>query len=93
MIPEGFGLGSSTVWRRFIRASTGKRRERVERRLDELDIGGIIIDGKAFKDDEVVIALGVTVEGKKVTLGFQSGTENAAVCRDFLNSLLERGLG
>lgn len=65
----------------------------MQRRLDEYNIVAIIIDGKAFRDDEMIIALGVTVEGKKVTLGFiQAGTENASVCRDFLNSLLERGL-
>ena len=65
----------------------------MQRRLDEYDIVAIIIDGKAFRDDEMIIALGVTVGGKKVTLDFiQVGTENASVCRDFLNSLLERGL-
>jgi putative transposase len=41
----------------------------------------------------MIIALGVTIEGKKVLLGFtQAATENASVCKEFLNSLLERGL-
>ena len=92
-IPEAFSLSPSTVSRRFIRASTRKLKELMERRLDELDIVAIIIDGKSFKDDEMIIALGVTAEGKKVLLGFiQAGTENASVCKDFLNGLLERGL-
>ncbi len=65
----------------------------MERRLDELDIVAIVIDGKSFKDDEMIIALGVTEEGRKVLLGFiQAGTENASVCKDFLNNLLDRGL-
>ena len=65
----------------------------MERRLDNYDIVALIIDGKTFREDEMIIALGVTVEGEKVILGFiQAGTENAVVCRDFLNSLLERGL-
>jgi transposase-like protein len=65
----------------------------MERRLHGYDIVAIIIDGKTFKDDEMMIALGVTIEGRKVTLGFiQTGTENASVCRNFLISLLERGL-
>ena len=93
MIPEVFGLSSSTVSRRFIKASARKLKELMERRLDNLDLVAIIIDGKTFKDDEMIIALGVTVEGNKVILGFiQAGTENALVVRDFINGLLERGL-
>jgi putative transposase len=92
-IPEAFSLSPSTVSRRFIRASTRKLKELMERRLDNYDIVAIVIDGKSFKDDEMIIALGLTVEGRKVLLGFiQAGTENASVCRDFLNNLLDRGL-
>ena len=41
----------------------------------------------------MIIALGVTVEGKKVILGFiEAGTENAFVCKEFLTGLLDRGL-
>jgi len=51
--------------------------------LDNYDIVALIIDGKTFREDEMIIALGVTVEGEKVVLGFiQAGTENAVVCRD-----------
>ncbi len=92
-IPEAFSLSPSTVSRRFIRASTRKLKEFMERRLDNYDIVAIVIDGKSFKDDEMIVALGVTTEGKKVILGFiQAATENASVCKDFLNGLLERGL-
>ena len=65
----------------------------MERRLDQLDIVAIFIDGKAFREDEMIVALEVTIEGSKVILGFiQAGTENGLVSRDFLNALLERGL-
>lgn len=41
----------------------------------------------------MVIALGVTLGGEKVVLGFvQTGTENATTCMTFLRSLVERGL-
>jgi len=41
----------------------------------------------------MVIALGITLSGEKVILGFlQTGTENERVCSEFLHSLLERGL-
>jgi transposase-like protein len=93
MIPLVFGLSSSSVSRRFRRASERRLKELKERRLDNFDVIAIVIDGKTFREDEMIIALGVTVEGEKVVLGFiQAGTENASVCRDFLNDLLERGL-
>jgi transposase-like protein len=91
-IPEAFSLSPSTISRRFIRASARKLKDLTERRLDHHDIVALIIDGKTFKEDEMIIALGVTIEGKKVILGFiQAGTENAVVCKEFLNDLLERG--
>lgn len=46
-----------------------------------------------FADDEMVIAVGITVEGTKVILGFvQTATENEKACSDFLRELVERGL-
>ncbi len=92
-IPEAFSLSPSTVSRRFIRASTTKLTEFMERRLEAHDIVALIIDGKRFAEDEMIIALGVTLEGTKVLLGFtQAAAENTSVCKEFLNSLLERGL-
>jgi putative transposase len=92
-IPEAFSLSPSTVSRRFIRASTTKLRELMERRLDPYNLVALIIDGKRFADDEMIIALGLTIEGEKILLGFtQAATENASVCKEFLTSLLERGL-
>ncbi len=41
----------------------------------------------------MVTALGLTVQGDKVILGFvQTGTENATTCADLLRSLVARGL-
>ena len=53
----------------------------------------MFIDGKSFAEDEMIIALGVTITGEKIPLGFiQAGTENKTVVKDFLNGLMERGL-
>ncbi len=72
-----FGLSSSTVSRRYIRASARKLRELMERRLDPYDFVTLVADGKSFGEDEVIIALGVTVRGEKPILGFvQTATEN-----------------
>lgn len=92
-IPEAFSLSSSTVSRRYIRASSKKLRELQERRLDEHDVVALIIDGKRFGEDEIIIAVGITTEGRKVVLGMvQAATENSAVCQEFLGELIERGL-
>jgi len=53
----------------------------------------LFLDGKTFADDEMVIALGVTLSGEKQILGFvQTETENERVVAQFLRSLLDRGL-
>jgi transposase-like protein len=92
-IPEVFGLSSSTVSRRFIQASSRKLKELVERDLSTYDFVVLFMDGKSFADDEMIIALGVTVTGEKVPLGFiQTATENERVVKSFLRRLMDRGL-
>ena len=92
-VPEAFGLAPSTVSRRYIRASARQLQALQERRLDGFDIVAVWLDGKTFAEDEIVIALGVTVQGQKVILGFvQTATENTRVIAAFLRELLERGL-
>ena len=67
--------------------------ELAERNLSAYDIVALFLDGKTFGDDAMVIALGVTMKGEKVVLGFvQTATENERVCSQFLRSLVERGL-
>ena len=91
--PEAFGLSGSTVSKRYIRASAKELKKLCERRLEGYDFVALILDGKAFGADEMVIALGVTVQGRKIPLGFvQTGTENERVGREMLEGLLERGL-
>jgi transposase-like protein len=92
-VPEAFGLSGSTVSKRYIRASAKELKKLCERRLEGYDFIALILDGKVFGADEMVIALGVTVQGWKIPLGFvQTGTENERVGREMLEGLLERGL-
>jgi transposase-like protein len=61
--------------------------------LESYDFVALFLDGKTFAEDEMLIALGITLSGEKVILGFiQTGTENERVGSDFLRSLLDRGL-
>ncbi len=92
-VPTAFGLSASTISRRFIRASAQKLQRLCERRLDGYDFVALVLDGKTFAEDEMVIALGITLRGEKVILGFvQTATENEQVCAAFLRELVDRGL-
>jgi transposase-like protein len=92
-VPEAFGMSGSTVSRRYIRASARELRELSERRLEGYDFVVVILDGKSFGSDEMVLVLGVSSGGRKIPLGFiQTGAENERVCREMLEGLLERGL-
>jgi transposase-like protein len=78
---------------RFIRASAKKLPALHERSLKDYDVVAVFLDGKAFAEDTMVIALGVTLTGEKVVLGFvETSTENAKVCTQFLEGLKARGL-
>lgn len=92
-VPEVFGLSASSISKRFIKASARKLKEFNARRLEKYDITAIIIDGKTFAKEQMVIAVGITITGRKVFLGFvQTATENASVCEEFLQFLIDRGL-
>ena len=91
-VPEAFGLAKSTVSRRFIAASARALQQLQERRHDDADWLVLLLDGKTFADDQMVIALGVTTTGEKRILGMvQTATENKRVCATFLRELAERG--
>ena len=92
-VPGAIGLSKSTVSREFKKATATKLKEFQERDLSGYDVVALVLDGKSFAKDEMVIALGVTTQGDKVFLGFvQTDTENAVVVTSFLRGLKERGL-
>ena len=92
-IPGAIGRSGSTVSRGFIQASAAKLRELQERDLSKEDVVALVLDGKTFADATMVIALGITLAGKKRFLGFvETDTENEKVLTSFLRSLVERGL-
>ena len=92
-LPETFGVSSSNVSSKFKLAAEKRLKELFDRDLSKEDIVAIFIDGKSLKGVQVMIALGVTIEGVKIPLGFmETSTENASVCSDFINKLIERGL-
>ena len=93
-IPETLGIKRDSVSRRWIRASAKKLKSLDERDLSGEDIVVIFMDGKAFsREKEMVVAVGVTLSGGKVILGFvETSSENHRVIRQFLQRLKARGL-
>jgi transposase-like protein len=90
-VPEAFGLAKTSVSRRFIRASA-RSGSLAERRLDDAEWLVLVLDGKTFVQDAIVMALGVTRTGEKRLLGLvQTASENKRVCAAFLRDLEERG--
>ena len=70
-IPGAIGRSGSTVSRGFIQASAAKLRELQERDLSKEDVVALVLDGKTFADATMVIALGITLAGKKRFLGLR----------------------
>lgn len=91
-VPEAFGLARTSVSRRFIQASARELRRLQERALGDARWLVLVLDGKTFAGDQLVIALGVTTSGEKRILGLvQTATENRRVIASFLRELGERG--
>ena len=64
-VPGAIGLSSSTVSRNCIQASAATLREFQERDLSGEDVVALFLDGKAFADSTMVVALGITMSGEK----------------------------
>jgi len=69
-VPPAFGLSSSTVSRLCITAKARKLQQFQERSLADYDLVALFVDGKTFADEEMIIALGITIQGEKIPLGF-----------------------
>jgi putative transposase len=93
-VPETFGISKSALSQRFVQGTAAKLKALMERDLSVHDIVAIFMDGKFFGGSEMILAVGVTLAGEKIVLGFvEASTENHRVCRQFLSGLIDRGLG
>jgi transposase-like protein len=85
--------GKSTVSEVFIEKTRTALGELMARRLDDVRLAVMMLDGLEIAGRVHVVALGVTTEGVKVPLGLWEGsTENATLARTLLADLVERGL-
>lgn len=90
---EAYGLEKSAISEHFIEASRAKLKAMMERRLEKMKLCALLIDATPFAGQQMVVALGVGQDGRKMILGLRQGaTENATVVGELLSDLLERGL-
>lgn len=83
----------STVSEAFIERTRTALGELMARRLDDMRLAVMMLDGLEIADRVHVVALGITTEGVKVPLGLWEGsTENATLARTLLADLVDRGL-
>ena len=83
----------SSVSRAFVERTRVALEELISRRLDDVRLAVMMLDGIELKGRTNIVALGITTEGVKIPLGLWEGSsENATVARALLSDLVERGL-
>ena len=83
----------TTTSEMFIERTRTALGELMSRRLDDVRLAVMMLDGLEIADRTHVVALGITTEGHKIPLGLWEGsTENATLARALLADLVDRGL-
>jgi putative transposase len=87
------GTSKSGASRHLVERMGAKLRDYLARPLGEVKLLALMLDGIEVARHTVVVALGITEDGTKTTLGlWQGSTENAALCTSLLQDLISRGL-
>ena len=77
----------------FIERTRTALEELMGRRLEDVRLAVMMLDGLDIADRTHVVALGITTDGVKIPLGLWEGsTENATLARSLLSDLVDRGL-
>jgi len=77
----------------FIERTRTALSDLMSRRLEDVRLAVMMLDGIEIADRTHVVALGITTEGVKIPLGLWEGsTENATLARALLADLVDRGL-
>ena len=85
--------GKTAVSDMFIERTRTALGELMSRRLHDVRLAVMMLDGLEIADRTHVVALAITTEGVKIPLGLWEGsTENATLARTLLADLVDRGL-
>ncbi len=88
------GASKSTISRKTVEETQKQLKILRTRSLEGFCVAVLFIDGTSFASDQMIIALGVDLEGQKKVLGFvQASTEAGEPIADLLRSILARGIG
>jgi putative transposase len=83
----------TSVSEMFVERTATALSELMSRRLDDVRLAVMMLDGMEIAERCHVVALGITTEGVKIPLGLWEGsTENATLARTLLADLVDRGL-
>jgi len=83
----------SSVSEMFVERTRTALAELMGRRLEDVRLAVMMLDGLEIADRTHVVALGVSTDGVKIPLGLWEGsTENATLARTLLADLIDRGL-
>jgi putative transposase len=83
----------SSVSREFVARTRENLVGLMSRRLDEVRLAVLMLDGIELKGRCCVVALAITTDGVKLPLGLWDGsTEDATVAKELLSNLVARGL-
>jgi putative transposase len=83
----------TSVSEMFVERTTTALSDLMGRRLDDVRLAVMMLDGMEIAERTHVVALGITTEGVKIPLGLWEGsTENATLARTLLADLVDRGL-
>jgi putative transposase len=90
---DATSTGKSAVSDMFIERTRTALGELMGRRLDDVRLSVMMLDGLQIADRTHIVALGISTEGVKIPLGLWEGsTENATLARTLLVDLVDRGL-
>jgi len=83
----------SSVSEMFIERTRSDLEKLMGRRLDDVRLAVMMLDGLEIAERTHVVAMGISTEGIKIPLGLWEGsTENATLARQLLADLVDRGL-
>jgi putative transposase len=83
----------TSVSEMFIERTRTALSELMGRRLEDVRLAVMMLDGMEVAERTHVVALGISTEGVKIPLGLWEGsTENATLARTLLADLVDRGL-
>jgi transposase-like protein len=90
---EAKGVSKSAISRKAIAATKPTVEQFRKRSLDQLDLVALLFDGIHIAKKQMIVSIGIDMNGRKHVLGLHLGaTESDVVCRDLIRDLVDRGL-